>query len=152
MPEGDGTPVQVHLLQRPLGFLDHVDRLGGERLVQLDGVDLIGAGVSSFSHLGGVHFQNVSSWNGYLGRVQSGQFPIERGFATSATERLTRELILQLKLGHVESEYFRNKFGVEILDVFAAPIGTLQAESMLEIDGDDVLVREMEAPKGESSS
>ncbi len=102
------------------------------------GADLVGAGVSSFSHLGGVHFQNVSSWGGYLGRVQLGQLPIERGFATTAAERLAREVILQLKLGHIESDYFRDKFGAEILEVFAGPFGILQAEGMLEIDGGDV--------------
>jgi len=102
------------------------------------GTDMIGAGVSSFSHVSGVHFQNVSSWAGYLGRLQSGQLPVERAFATSERERLTREVLLQLKLGRIGSEYFRKKFGVEILDEFRSAFGALEAERMLEIDGDEV--------------
>jgi len=90
------------------------------------GTDMIGAGVSAFSHVNGVHFQNVSSWGGYLARVQSDQLPVERA------------LILQLKLGHIGSEYFRKKFGVEILDEFRSAFGALEAEKMLEIHGDEV--------------
>jgi len=102
------------------------------------GADLLGTGVSSFSHLGGVHYQNVSSWEGYLNRVQSGQLPIERGFATTAHERLTRELILQLKLGRVHAEYFRRKFDTDVLEEFAAALGALQAERMVEVHGEEV--------------
>jgi oxygen-independent coproporphyrinogen-3 oxidase len=102
------------------------------------GADLLGTGVSSFSHLGGVHYQNESSWGGYLNRVQAGQLPIERGFATTVRERLTRELILQLKLGHVHADYFRRKFGAEILEEFAGALGALQAEHMVEVHGEEV--------------
>jgi oxygen-independent coproporphyrinogen-3 oxidase len=107
------------------------------------GTDMIGAGVSSFSHVSGVHFQNVSSWGGYLARLQSDQLPVERAFAISERERLTRETILQLKLGRIGSEYFQKKFGVEILDEFRSAFGALEAEKMLEIHGNEVrLTRE----------
>jgi len=102
------------------------------------GTDMIGAGVSAFSHLSGIHFQNVSSWGGYLSRLQSDQLPVERAFATSERERLTREILLQLKLGRIGSDYFREKFGVEVLAEFRSAFQTLEAEKMLEIDGDEV--------------
>jgi oxygen-independent coproporphyrinogen-3 oxidase len=70
--------------------------------------------------------------------VQAGQLPIERGFATTVRERLTRELILQLKLGHVHADYFRRKFGAEILEEFAGALGALQAEHMVEVHGEEV--------------
>ena len=98
------------------------------------GSDMIGAGVASFSHMGGVHCQNASSWEEYLGALAEDRLPLARAFATNAGERLTRELILQLKLGQVSTEYFAGKHGVDILDRFAAPLEVLRDEGMLTWD------------------
>jgi oxygen-independent coproporphyrinogen-3 oxidase len=107
------------------------------------GCDLIGAGVASFSHVGGVHFQNESGWEPYLGRVEGGELPVARAFATVETERLTRETILQLKLGQLDTEYFREKFGVDILSRFSAPLKRLADRDMLELaDGSVRLTRQ----------
>ena len=54
---------------------------------------------------------------------------------------MIREFILKMKLGHVEAEYFREKFGVEILEKFAGPLGHLQEEGFLEV-GDGVITLE----------
>ncbi|HSN88345.1 MAG TPA: coproporphyrinogen III oxidase, partial [Thermoanaerobaculia bacterium] len=86
-----------------------------------------------FSHLSGVHFQNVAGWGEYLATVAQGRLPLSRGFALSDRERLTREMILQLKLGHLEASYFREKFGVDVLSEFAPAWRRLQAEEMLRV-------------------
>jgi len=98
------------------------------------GCDLIGTGVASFSHVNGVHFQNVSGWEPYLQGVESGEQPFERAFRPSADERLTREWVLQLKLGVVQPEYFRRKFGVDVLERFAPALERLQEKKMLAVD------------------
>jgi oxygen-independent coproporphyrinogen-3 oxidase len=102
------------------------------------GCDLIGAGVASFSHVGDVHFQNESDWEPYLTRIEAGELPLARAMATSATERLTRELILQLKLGKIEVAYFRDKFAVDILSEFREPLERLSRQDMLTITGGSV--------------
>jgi len=102
------------------------------------GCDLVGAGVSSFSHVSGIHYQNISGWEGYLERVGAGELPIDRGFAPSDHERMTRELILQLKLGQVETAYFSEKFGVAILEEFAGSLDRLRQRKMLEIEDDRI--------------
>ncbi len=106
------------------------------------GADLIGMGVASFSHLSAVHFQNVDGWGEYLARLGHGgsqpELPIARGKQTTADEQLTRELILQLKLGTIGSDYFQRKFGVDILERFAEPLARLQERGMLAI-GDGVV-------------
>ena len=54
-----------------------------------------------------------------------------------------RELILQLKLGRVGEGYFADKFGVGILEQFAAPLGRLERDGMLRLrDGGIELTRE----------
>ena len=84
------------------------------------GADLIGAGVSAFSHLGGVHFQNITEIEQYIDTVESGELPVLRAMATTPEERMIRELILQLKLGRVGAPYFREKFQVEVGQKFQA--------------------------------
>jgi coproporphyrinogen III oxidase-like Fe-S oxidoreductase len=78
------------------------------------GADLIGAGVSAFSHIGGVHFQNITEIEQYIETVSAGSLPVLRAMATTPEERLIRELILQLKLGRVEAAYFENKFSTQL--------------------------------------
>jgi len=96
-----------------------------------NGADLLGTGVASFGHLQGMHMQNSADWETYLGMLEAGRLPLHRAFETNADERLTRELILQLKLGRIETAPFREKFGVEVVDRFAGPLERLQAEGML---------------------
>ncbi len=78
------------------------------------GADLIGAGVSAFSHLGGVHFQNITEIEQYIETTERGEFPVLRAMATTPEERMIRELILQMKLGRVSAEYFQQKFSEDI--------------------------------------
>lgn len=94
--------------------------------------DLIGTGVASFSHVGGMHFQNQTHWDPYIDTVNGGHLPINRSFVPTDEERLVREMILQLKLGHIEPAYFQDKFGVNILEKFAESFQTLKDYEMLD--------------------
>lgn len=94
------------------------------------GADLIGAGVSAFSHIGGVHFQNVTEIEQYIDAVGSGHFPVLRAMATTPEERLIRELILQLKMGRVSAEYFEHKFGTNVKGRFFEQWSHLEREGL----------------------
>ncbi len=96
------------------------------------GADMIGAGVASFSHFGGVHFQNQDQWDDYIGRIHDGYLPIARALPVSPRSGLIRELILQLKTGRLDAGYFLAKFGVEVRDVFRGAFDSLQKEGLLE--------------------
>jgi len=98
------------------------------------GADLIGTGVASFSHFGGVHYQNVDTWEGYVGALERGELPIARAFTVSPDQLLIRELILQMKTGRLDAGYFRDKFDVDILARFAEAFESLQQEGMAELD------------------
>ena len=99
------------------------------------GADLLGVGVASFSHVGGVHFQNAHDFDPYIETVESGQLPIHRAMQLDADQRLIREFILQLKLGSVDTRYFTDKFGVDPLVRFAAPLAKHQGDGYLDIEG-----------------
>ena len=96
--------------------------------------DMIGTGVASFSHMGGVHFQNLADWDPYLEALQEGRLPLARGFVTDAAERLTREFILQLKVGRLRPSYFQEKFGVDIITRFRLVLQDLKEEQLLDFD------------------
>jgi oxygen-independent coproporphyrinogen-3 oxidase len=100
------------------------------------GADLLGLGVASFSHLGGVHFQNLPDFESYTAAVQRGEFPIGRALETTADERLIRELILQLKLGRVSRSYFTDKFQTDIAERFSAQFSELERRGLLARQGD----------------
>lgn len=98
------------------------------------GADLIGLGASAFSYLAGFHQQNLAVLSAYLDAVQAGHLPLARAYALSQSERLTRELVLQLKLGTVQLDHFRDKYQVELVDYFTAPLDRFVAEGWLTVD------------------
>lgn len=98
------------------------------------GADMIGLGVASFSHVQGIHFQNDHEFEPYCAKLREGKLPIYRALKPTQEERIIRELILQMKLGSVYKSYFRDKFGVEIEQRFAAPLRELRDQGFLTID------------------
>ena len=96
------------------------------------GADLLGLGVSSFSHVDGVHFQNEHEFEDYLARVARGELPHGRAYELTGEERMIREFVLQMKLGRVERAYFERKFGVDLLERFAEPLRAHRAAGWLE--------------------
>ncbi len=78
------------------------------------GADLLATGIASFGHLSGVHYQNNSQWHEYIGSLENNQLPLWRAYTPTDRERLIRELILLLKRGYVDLDYFKDKFNVDI--------------------------------------
>jgi oxygen-independent coproporphyrinogen III oxidase len=79
------------------------------------GADMLGTGVASFGHVGGVHVQNVDSWETYVAMLDRGELPLGRALPVAPHQRLLREMMLQLKTGRLQAEYFQQKFGADIL-------------------------------------
>lgn len=102
------------------------------------GADMVPLGVSAFGQLGGVHLQNEKHLPLYLERVGRDELPLQRGFVMTPEHRLVREWVLQLKLGHVRPGAFVQKFGVDPLERFEAPLAALQAEGWLTAAADEV--------------
>jgi len=95
------------------------------------GSDMVGTGVASFGHISGIHYQNASEWGDWLARIDAGRLPVARALKTDAAQRLVRETILQLKLGRLDPDYFRDKFSVDIRQRFEGPFETLRRQGML---------------------
>jgi oxygen-independent coproporphyrinogen III oxidase len=102
------------------------------------GADMFGTGVASFGHVNGVHIQNVDRWEEYIAKLDKGELPLGRAFPTTKRDLLIREMILQIKKGRIETSYFQQKYGVNILEEFAAPYKLLEAEGWLKLFPDAV--------------
>jgi oxygen-independent coproporphyrinogen-3 oxidase len=102
------------------------------------GADMVGTGVASFSHFGGVHYQNVDAWEDYLGALNRGELPLSRAYPVPVDQRMRREMILQTKLGRIDAGYFRDKFGVDILSQFRPEFQSLVAEQAATLEADGV--------------
>ncbi len=104
------------------------------------GADMIGTGVSSFSHVQGVHYQNVDRFDEYLKKCQSEEIPIGRALPISDRESLIREMILQLKLGRIQKSYFREKYTVDIGEEFSEAYHNLESDGMLQQNPEEIVL------------
>ena len=96
------------------------------------GGDMIGLGVSSFSHFDGVNFQNAHNFEEYVRILNTNKLPLLRAVSLTPKQRLIREMILQLKTGSLEIDYFRKKFGVDVWQEFQAVYEQLSKAGLLE--------------------
>jgi oxygen-independent coproporphyrinogen-3 oxidase len=95
------------------------------------GGDMIGLGVSSFSHFGGVNFQNAHNFEEYVRILESDQLPLLRAVSLTPKQQLIREMILQLKTGALDTGYFLNKFGVDVWQEFQRVYERMREEKLL---------------------
>jgi oxygen-independent coproporphyrinogen-3 oxidase len=96
------------------------------------GGDMIGLGVSSFSHFAGVNFQNAHNFEEYVRIINEGRLPIYRAVSLTPKQRLIREMVLQLKTGTLDTDYFQQKFAVDVWHEFQPVYEELQAQHLLE--------------------
>jgi oxygen-independent coproporphyrinogen-3 oxidase len=101
------------------------------------GADMVGLGVASFGHINGVHVQNVDTWEAYSRAIDEGRIPLGRAYRPTNEERMIREFVLQLKRGSVSPAYFKEKYGVNVLDRFRDQLASLEAAGYLEAARDD---------------
>jgi oxygen-independent coproporphyrinogen-3 oxidase len=98
------------------------------------GGDMIGIGVSSFSHFGGVNFQNAHNFEEYVRILNEDRLPLLRAVSLTPKQRLIREMVLQLKTGWLDTGYFQKKFGVDIWKEFQPVYDDLQNKNLLHRD------------------
>ncbi len=93
---------------------------------------MIGLGVSSFSHFGGVHFQNAHNFEEYISLIENDKLPLLRALTLTPKQKLIREMILQLKTGKLELNYFQEKFGVDVWKEFNSVFSELERDGLAE--------------------
>jgi oxygen-independent coproporphyrinogen-3 oxidase len=102
------------------------------------GGDMIGLGVSSFSHFGGVNYQNAHNFEEYVRLVESNELPILRAVSLTPLQRLIREMVLQLKTGELDTNYFVRKFGVDVWTEFKPVYEDLRVNGLVRRETDRI--------------
>ncbi len=100
------------------------------------GADMLGVGVSSFSHFNGVHVQNMPDLEAYENPVLAGQSSHWRAYQMSHDERWRRLFLLQLKLGHVDLGWFESEWNVNPAHEYADLISLQRQQGFIEPEGD----------------
>jgi len=79
-----------------------------------------------------VNFQNAHNFEEYLRILNSDQLPLLRAVSLTAKQRLIREMVLQLKTGQLDTEYFERKFGVDVWQEFRPVYEQLNQSHLLD--------------------
>lgn len=100
--------------------------------LQYQGANLIGIGPSAISYVNGVHAYNSNPWNGrYRDQLLQGQLPTELAYRLRPEDALTRELVLQLRVGSVDLAHLTKKYLVSPDGLFNGLIQTLEVNGIL---------------------
>ena len=103
------------------------------------GLDLLGAGASSISHLLDVGFlQNIKEPDEYVACIEGGRSPVERGKRLTFDDCVRQSLIHQLYCcGEIRSELVEQPFGIVFAEYFAREL-----EVLTELERDGLIVKE----------
>jgi oxygen-independent coproporphyrinogen III oxidase len=103
------------------------------------GSDLLATGIASFGHLSGVHYQNHPEWKHYIQPLlDEGRLPVGRALRPTPHQLLIREMILQLKRGYLNPDYFRNKFNADILQRWPQVWDRYVQDQLVQIQNDRI--------------
>ncbi|MDQ2854921.1 MAG: coproporphyrinogen III oxidase, partial [Acidobacteriota bacterium] len=64
--------------------------------------------------------------------LEQNQLPLLRALTLTPKQNLIREMILQLKTGAIDQQYFRGKFGVDVWNEFQPVYQRLDADKLIE--------------------
>ena len=73
-----------------------------------------------------------SSFEEYLALLDKGELPLLRALTLTPKQMLIREMVLQLKTGTIDMEYFRGKFGVDVWREFQPVYERLDDDKLVE--------------------
>lgn len=103
------------------------------------GSDLLATGIASFGHISGVHYQNKADMKQYQSDLmEHGQLPLGRALRPTPHQLLVREMILLLKRGYLDVDYFKQKFDVDITEHWAKEFAQHAADGYLTLSPDRI--------------
>ena len=109
--------------------------------------DNVALGVSAIGDVHGAFAQNHKTLARYYQAIDQGQFPIERGYALSADDRIRRHVITELMCNfHLDRKGVETRFGINFGAYFAIELEKLSAgdgpaaDGILEITPDALTV------------
>ena len=97
------------------------------------GNDNCAVGVSAFGSLGRWNYQNTSDINGYTEAVEKGELPVVRGYNCTSLDLMVRDVVMGIKLVHLDHVRFQEKHGLDLRKLCAAELSQLEDEGFLTV-------------------
>jgi oxygen-independent coproporphyrinogen-3 oxidase len=126
--EGAGyTQVTGHAFVKAPEY-DHVQRVDNWGTGEL-----LGLGVSSYSYLNHVVFQNSAKWETYVERAAAGGSPVQRSVRLSSRGVMAREVVLGLKKLRFDRVVFAARHGFDVVEIYGPRIQALAADGAITV-------------------
>lgn len=109
---------------------------------QWQGVDTYGFGASAFGSMGHRAYQNLNEVGKYVAAVEAGELPLFRGYVYSSLDLMVRDVILGMKLIHLDRARFRERHGVDLVRLCAPVLERLEAEGFVTVSEEAVSLTE----------
>jgi oxygen-independent coproporphyrinogen-3 oxidase len=107
--------------------------------------DMVALGVSGIGDVQNAFVQNTKKLNEYYDALDTGRFPIERGYALDRDDEIRRHVITTLMCnGHLAIPDVEGRFGISFADYFGAELAELsgpdsaRADGLVTISGDEI--------------
>lgn len=96
--------------------------------------EYLGLGPGAFSYLSGRRFSNVRGIEAYIKKLQSGGSPVEEEEQITQEKQMVETLIMHLRLLEgIPLDYFQNRFGVSLEEVYRPTLEKLLHFQFIEI-------------------
>jgi oxygen-independent coproporphyrinogen-3 oxidase len=98
--------------------------------------DMVGVGVSAIGDVQGAYVQNVKKLPAYYAAVDAGRFPVERGYALDADDKIRRHVITEIMCNaRIVPADIARRFTIDFDAYFAHELAELTAAGGLVEDG-----------------
>ena len=89
------------------------------------GDDIYAFGVSAFGSLVNFSVQNTSDLQKYVETVEAGELPIARGYYLGAKDLMARDVVLGMKLIHLDRKDFQQRYGFDLVRLCQSTVDEL---------------------------
>ncbi|MCP4655135.1 MAG: coproporphyrinogen III oxidase family protein [bacterium] len=114
------------------------------------GEDLYAFGASGFGALGHWSYQNLSDVSKYCDAVEAGELPSYRGFVYSSLDRMVRDVMLNMKLIHLNHKEFRERHGFDLLRLCEPILRDLEGEELITVTDETISLTDKGIVYGDS--
>ena len=89
---------------------------------------MLGLGISAIGEAAGAYIQNQKKLSTYYADIDAAKLPVERGYGTSADDRLRKHVILELMCNlYLDRTDVETRFGIDFAATFAVELAELEA-------------------------
>ena len=100
---------------------------------------LIPLGMSAYGYIEDILFWNARTMDEYVEKINSGRLPYSIGYELDKTEEMAKVCVLGIhNVGGIKLKKFRDKFDIDIMNVYGDLIKKLESNDLIEIDEESI--------------